>query len=95
MNVRYWHPMTWVLLIANLVFAGWLIASLGYSDPCDIRGEIVAECAGATRVHQGIGPMRIIGFWLFADLLLIPAWLFARSRRSADSPSVEQGVHDG
>ena len=83
MSPRSWSPLAWVLLVVNVAFLVWLIASLGYTDPCDLRGAAEAECAGPERRGIGIGPIRILGFWLLADLVLGGAWFATRVRRPA------------
>lgn len=81
--MRNWRPMTWITLAVNVAIAVWLIVALGYDDPCDLRGEAVAECAGAERSGRGIGVVTILGLWVLIDIALAGLWMLTARRESS------------
>lgn len=81
--MKHWRLTTWIVIAANIAFALWLLTALGYTDPCDLRGEVTAQCAGPTpRSAGGTGVMTILGLWTLVDLMLAAVWLVTKSRSS-------------
>lgn len=79
---------TWLVIVANVAFAIWLVTALGYSDTCDMRGEIAMRCTGRMPSSGGgLGPMSILGLWTLADIVLAVVWL-ATKRDQDRAPNV-------
>ncbi len=86
--MKKWRLTTWLVIVVNVAFAIWLVAALGYTDPCDMRGEITARCARRTPSSGGgVGAMTILGLWTLADIVLAVVWL-ATKRNKDDAPNV-------
>lgn len=90
--MKQWRPTTWLVLAVNIAFAIWLVAALGFRDPCDLRGEVVAACAGPTPTGPGgIGAMTIVGLWTLANIVLAFVWFGTKKRAGGNEPDVRGG----
>ncbi len=80
--VRDWRPITWLVLVTNLLFPLWVLHGMDLAERQRCTGE---QC---TTFGQGSSPLiPMLMIWLFADLILVAAWALTLPRPQGRGPS--------
>jgi hypothetical protein len=94
--MRGWRPLTWFILVVNVLFLIWMISLGGAAaENCDdvTRAEMDA-CEAGTAIGATLGAGLIIFLWVAADVILGIVWLVTnRGRR--DCPVCGRPVKKG
>lgn len=91
-----WRPMTWIILVVQVLFVIWLIAGINTvsQDTCT-DSEYADACQAGAAIGAGIGIGLIIFLWALVDVILGVIWLVTnKSKRTcpACGRNVKKGV---
>jgi hypothetical protein len=75
-----WRPMTWVVLVWNVLCVAWLVSGLASTaDNCAGEvGSALEACEAGTAIGAGIGMAFIVFVWVAGDVILGVLWLVTR-----------------
>ena len=85
MKLPSWRPLTWVILVINLLFLFWIIGGLNAAgENCaGLVGDELDACEVGTGIGAGIAVTGILIFWVLVDIILGIIWLITgRNRRT-------------
>src|SRR5262245_57513651 len=84
------RPLTWVILVMNVLFVIWIIAGIaGNSDNCN-SSDSADLCRSATDVGTGIAVFLIVMFAAFMNVILGVIWLVTRKPRRVPDTHVDR-----
>jgi hypothetical protein len=92
--MRSWRPLTWVIIVVQLLFTWWLIASMGsVADNVETCPEVAVDTLSsceAGNAGTAIGGtmvfFMIIFLWALIDIILGVIWMVTNKARKAKAP---------
>ena len=95
--VPKWRPMTWVIVIINILFLVWVISAGGAAaENCDdvARAERDA-CEAGTAIGASIGIGLVLFLWALVDIILGVIWLVTNRKKTRECPICGYDVKKG
>lgn len=93
-NIR---PLSWVIIVINVIFVWWLVAGVGgaVKNSCTgLTGDSFTVCQGGTAVGAGIGAFLIVFLWALVDVILLVIFLVT-NKRGRECPTCGKRVKAG
>ena len=77
------RPLSWVIIVVNILFAWWLIGGVGsaVSESCEgLTGDDLTSCQAGTAIGAGIGVIFILFLWVMVDIILLVIFLVTKKK---------------
>ena len=95
--MRKLRPLSWVIIIVNLLFAWSLFDGVGSAvqDSCTgMTGDDLTACQAGTAIGTGLGVFMIMIFWVMVDIILLVLFLVTK-KKGRDCPACGRKVKMG
>ena len=95
--MRKLRPLSWVIIVINILFAWWLIGGVGsaVSDSCTgMTGDELSACEAGTAIGAGIGTAFILFLWVVVDIILLVIFLVT-NKKGRECPACGRKVKVG
>lgn len=77
------RPLSWVIIVINLLFVAWLVGGVGgaVNSSCEnMTGDELSACQAGTAIGAGIGTFMIIFLWMMVDVILLVIYLVTNKK---------------
>jgi hypothetical protein len=90
-----WRPLTWVILVVQVLFVVWLITGINAASHTSCSNAAYSDaCKAGEAIGTGIGIGPIVFFWALVDVILGVIWLVTnKSKRTC--PACGRNVKKG
>lgn len=95
MIVRSWRPLTWVILVVQVLFLIWLIAALNSGADVCTESEYSDACVTGAAIGTMIGVAFILFLWALIDVILGVTWMVTNKNRSRNDSGPGGGQSGG
>lgn len=85
--MRSWRPLTWVILIVQVLFLVWVIAAANSGAHACTDSEYSDACVNSAAIGTMIGLAFILFLWALIDVILGVTWMVTNKNRGRyDAP---------
>ena len=95
--MRKLRPLSWIIIVTNILFAWWLIGGVGgaVNESCTgMTGDELSACQAGTAIGAGLGTMFILFFWVVVDIILLVIFLVT-NKKGRECPACGRKVKVG
>jgi len=95
--MRKLRPLSWVIIVINILFAIWLFGGVGsaVSDSCTgMTGDDLTACQAGSAIGAGIGGFIIMVLWVMVDIILLVIFLVTK-KKGRECPACGRKVKVG
>lgn len=93
--MRNWRPLTWVILVINVLFLWWLISAFGADGGCEgLSGSELDACETGSSIGAGLAVVMIFVLWAIFDVILGVIWMVTKGS-TRDCPTCGRRVKKG
>ena len=87
--MRSWRPLTWIIIVVQLLFLWWLIAGMSSTSQqaAECANQAYSDaCEAGTAIGGGIAFFMIILLWALIDVILGVIWMVTNKSRLPKAP---------